>query len=249
VTDYQYIDRPCLPCTIGLPAECDNPEFLATDDGVEWIIPCARRFDLIDASAPTLRGSAGRPMLDPSEVQDPTSTGRKRATAIHPIIDGMRCEWAGLRHAGGGVVPIVGCRGNVLHAAKEEFNGETWPGALHHGPDKNTLNNTPGLNLHGICQSCHNRWHSVNDPYYEKPRPPAGQVWLPVETYYLHDPNTAASADEQAMSEAWWKIESKAERGDYPVVPPESMRAILPMSEELGTLPHNPFHNEKGFVL
>ena len=30
----------------------------------------------------------------------------------------MLCEWAGLRYAGGGVVPIVGCAGNVIVESK-----------------------------------------------------------------------------------------------------------------------------------
>jgi hypothetical protein len=241
----EYLDRPCVPCTLGRFDECEHPEEL--EDG--WIIPCVRVFALvtIDSTVAATRG-VGRPLSDPDDIKDVTSTGRKRAAAMHPILDGMRCEWAGLRFAGGGVHPIVGCRDHVLHQAKEAFNGSTWPGALHHGPDKNVLNNAVGYNLHAICQSCHNRWHALNDEFYESPRPAAGQVWTPEQGYYLHDPSTAARDGDYIMSEDWWSIENKAERGDYPVVPPTDTRIILPMSEVLGTLPHNPFHNEGGLT-
>ena len=41
-----------------------------------------------------------------SEYSDPVSTGRKRAKEMYPIHAGMVCEWAGLKLAGGGVIPI-----------------------------------------------------------------------------------------------------------------------------------------------
>jgi hypothetical protein len=85
-------------------------------------------------------------------VTDPGSTGRKRAVKIKPIEPGDKCEWAGLAKAGGGIIPIIGCGGN---------DAET----VHHGPDKNTLNNSEE-NLHAICWVCHNRWHGINDPLY-----------------------------------------------------------------------------------
>jgi hypothetical protein len=32
----------------------------------------------------------------------------------------------------------------------------------HHGPDKNTMNNSDG-NVHRICAVHHNNWHAQND--------------------------------------------------------------------------------------
>jgi hypothetical protein len=96
------------------------------------------------------------------DLTDPQSTGRKRAKEMYPIPQGQTCEWAGLAKAGGGVVPIVGCIG---YAASD----------IHHGPDKNTLNNakaSKGIgmleNVHWVCSNCHNTWHAENDPYYPK---------------------------------------------------------------------------------
>jgi len=49
----------------------------------------------------------GRPMSEPSDIRDVTSTGRKRAAMMYPIFKDMVCEWAGLAKAGGGVEPII----------------------------------------------------------------------------------------------------------------------------------------------
>ncbi len=122
-----------------------------------------------------------------SEYKDPVSTGRKRAAEMYPITPGMTCEWAGLKFAGGGVKPIVGCIGRPASDR-------------HHGPDKNTMNNAPD-NLHRICDFCHNTWHAVNDPFYgerpehTKPFIPVGQEWS------KHDPNTKATMDELLLAE------------------------------------------------
>lgn len=108
----------------------------------------------------------GRPWKEDSEIIDPRSTMRKRAQKIlkeeRGIEIGSPCEWRGLANAGGGRHPIVGCRDGVVRH-------------IHHGPDKNWFNNSPG-NLHGICHTCHNRWHARNDPCYfpsigHSPRP------------------------------------------------------------------------------
>lgn len=108
---------------------------------------------------------AGGQVKDGANMKDVESTGRKRAAAIAVIEPGMVCEWAYLKAAGGGVKPLIGCTGN--------------PAAdVHHGPDKSTLNNELGVNLHRICKHCHHRWHSVNDPYYIKPRPAEGAAWI-----------------------------------------------------------------------
>lgn len=119
---------------------------------------------------------------DLSDYKDPISTGRKRAAEMYPISPGMVCEWANLKKAGGGVVPIVGCVGRPASDR-------------HHGPDKNTMNNAPG-NLHRICDHCHNTWHALNDPHYGD-RPPHTEPFLPKEMeWFEHDPDTRATMDE-----------------------------------------------------
>lgn len=83
------------------------------------------------------------------DVTDPKSTGRKRAAQLYPINREDACEWRGLKRVGGGTNPIIGClQGKQTHR--------------HHGPDKNTLNNSE-RNVHRICNDCHNRWHNAND--------------------------------------------------------------------------------------
>jgi hypothetical protein len=118
---------------------------------------------------PKKRGNSGyiHPEAWPDEsdigtLKEPQSTGRKRVKRMLPIPQGTVCEWAGLARAGGGVKPIVGCVG---YPAQD----------IHHGPDKNTLNNakqSQGIgtleNVHWICSFCHNTWHAANDPYYPR---------------------------------------------------------------------------------
>lgn len=117
-----------------------------------------------------------------SEYSDPVSTGRKRAKEMYPINAGMVCEWAGLKFAGGGVVPIVGCVGRPASDR-------------HHGPDKNTMNNAPG-NLHRICDHCHNTWHALNDPHYGE-RPEHTKPFIPLSGMFAkHDPTTRATTAE-----------------------------------------------------
>lgn len=127
---------------------------------------------------------------DIDQYKDPISTGRKRAAQMYPIEPGMVCEWANLKHAGGGVVPIVGCLGRPASDR-------------HHGPDKNTMNNAPG-NLHRICDYCHNTWHALNDPHYG-PRPEQTLPFLPkgeVGVDWLdHDSETKATHDEILAAE------------------------------------------------
>jgi hypothetical protein len=118
------------------------------------------------------------------EVTDPKSTGRKRAAVLYPIEPGTPCEWKGLKFAGGGVFPIIGC---VL--------GTTV--ARHHGPDKNTLNNSEG-NVHRICADCHNRWHTLNDPLYANN--------FNTETWKGHDSKTKATSEELALNEMRWNM-------------------------------------------
>lgn len=97
------------------------------------------------------RGNLGYKSDD--EVRDPKSTGRKRAAVLFPLKPESACEWEGLTNCGGGQFPIIGC-----YEGKQEHR--------HHGPDKDTLNNSAG-NVHRICDDCHNLWHSQNDPSYD----------------------------------------------------------------------------------
>jgi hypothetical protein len=114
-----------------------------------------------------------------STLKDQQSTGRKRAAIAYPLDKEAPCEWKGLRSAGGGHFPIVGCTNGAQQAR-------------HHGPDKNTLNNDEG-NVHRICHRCHNRWHTKNDSEYE-PGNPGG----------YHDKITMASTEEVLASEVYW---------------------------------------------
>lgn len=107
----------------------------------------------------------GRPQLDDKDVKDPRSTMRKRAQKVlkqvRNVEIGGPCEWRGLVNCGGGNHPIEGCTdGTVAH--------------IHHGPDKDWYKNTP-TNLHGLCHTCHNRWHAANDNDYD-PRIPHNPV-------------------------------------------------------------------------
>ncbi|QRI45106.1 hypothetical protein QEH45_gp52 [Microbacterium phage Shocker] len=241
----EFQTKLCPACAAGIPEECQNPDTVVGHP--EWIIPCIAAFTSIEASDKP-KGQAGRPLLDPDQVTDVKSTGRKRAAMVMPFLEGRVCDWAGLKHAGGGVIPILGCQGNTITEAKKTEDarekGYDEVGHRHHGPDKNVLNNTPGLNLHGICTVCHTRWHAINDPFYDpKGRPAnASTPFLPVEVYYLHDPQTAFTDEEWELAEQWWELPVK-DRGDYPFVPPETARKALPMPAEPATLimEENPF--------
>lgn len=234
------ITHMCSACAAGLPEECENP----SNRPGGWIIPCLTQFKLILAEPRNGGGSGkGRPVLAPDEVTDPTSTGRKRAVMLAPILEGMRCEWAGLKHAGGGVVPIVGCDGHQLIDRKGgDVDRDLYQGDLHHGPDKNTLNNAVGTNLHRICANCHHRWHAANDAFYDAAgRPGPKFPFLPVEAYWSHDPSTRATDEEVATAEAWWSL-PKPKRGAFPFQPDPSTK-LLPIELASATLNQgeNPF--------
>lgn len=210
----------CYPCAQGLYAECLDP--LETPDGL--IVPCAVRYGSQERRGQDKRGGE---VLAPHEVGDVLSTGRKRAAMLAVILDGSLCEWAGLKHAGGGVVPIVGCARNQIADSKSGNPDKGYlPGARHHGPDKTTLNNATGTNLHRICAVCHNRWHALNDPFYTTPRPEPHLPWNPNQEYYLHDPLVEATTEEQELTEEWWAKPVK-DRPPYPIVP-EHLRKIAP---------------------
>lgn len=142
----------CISCGRGLCDECHDLEAACCLD--DLIIP-----------AP-VSSKVGRPQLPDHEVKDPRATMRKRAQKVLKEARGVEvgsiCEWRNLANCGGGRHPIVGCRNGVVSH-------------VHHGPDKDWFHNTPD-NLHGICHSCHNRWHARNDPCYDptikhNPRP------------------------------------------------------------------------------
>lgn len=129
----------------------------------------ARALAAAAGTGETARGDSGyiHPEAWPSKddigtLKDPQSTGRKRVDRMYRIPPGLMCEWAMLASAGGGIAPIVGCVG---YPAQD----------LHHGPDKNTLNNAKASmgigvdeNVHRICSHCHNAWHGANDQYYPR---------------------------------------------------------------------------------
>lgn len=147
-------------------------------------IPAGDRADTRRTAPAPTRGNSGYihpdawgSTKDIGTLVDPESTGRKRMAKLYPIAVGQVCEWAGRANAGGEYMPvgIVGC---VNNPATD----------LHHGPDKNTLNNEKASrgvgeneNIHVICSDCHNSTHAANDEFY----PPYDRVadqerpWLP----------------------------------------------------------------------
>lgn len=190
------IAEACWPCVVSLHEECYDLS-IVEDDNIDgsWVQCCCFKHKGDDAED-WVRG-VGRPVSEPSDITDVLSTGRKRAAMLYPIYDGMVCEWAGLRFAGGGVEPIIGCQGNVLEANKGPNKGDR-----HHGPDKNVINNGPD-NVHRICSKCHNRWHARNNKYYGD-RPAVDQPYIPTEEYQKHDSITLATEEELAENEAFW---------------------------------------------
>jgi hypothetical protein len=148
------------------------------------------------------KSRAGRPIIDDgADMRNPVSAGRRRANKIAKIPPGYVCEWALLEFAGGGVVPIVGCAGNTASD-------------LHHGPDKSTLNNEVGINLHRICDTCHNRWHELNDGFYGD-RPADNMNYLPTDREVEpHDRITRADTGTVFASDKWWG-QPKSDRVEY----------------------------------
>lgn len=156
---------------------------------------------------------------------DVESTGRKRVTSMYPLSGGQVCDWANLKNCGGGPKPIIGCMGNPASD-------------LHHGPDKNTLNNEKGSrgvgaaeNVHAICSFCHTNWHAKNDAYYPPYDRNADQArpWLPVytEPWGGHSPEIASF--EELTAEAKRRDEQARNsdkdtrgRNSQPRVPPNT---------------------------
>lgn len=196
----------CLGCRVGFHQECNDPQPHTTNicgplaEFDEWFYTCCcwgsdGSTELISTAMPEKAEILGG-YKENAAIIDKISTGRKRAAALYPITDGMACEWAGLKFAGGGSKPLIGCAGNLIYAAKGK-------GHLHHGPDKSTLNNTPG-NIHRICPSCHNRWHALNDPTYGE-RPIDGSAFIPLSGEVLkHDGQSLATALERFTAEVYW---------------------------------------------
>jgi hypothetical protein len=150
---------------------------------------------------PVVKNPVGRPRLPPEELKNALRAGRYRAARlVGPIPPGTICQWKGLKFAGGGIRPIIGCVGRPA-------------GARHHGPDKSTNDNEVGTNLHLICHQCHNRWHARNDEFYGE-RPADGSAYVPRDDAgknHFHDPNSTATTAEQAEWELYWQT-PKAKR-------------------------------------
>lgn len=196
-------EDPCFACRTGFHHECDNlwheDEKCCCGGEVQFSPTGEVRYAAEGVSVTAGDGEefdkgyiqdGYKSQKDISEYKDPVSTGRKRAAEMYPIATGMVCEWAGLRNAGGGVVPIIGCLGRPASDR-------------HHGPDKNTMNNAPG-NMHRICDYCHNTWHALNDPHYgerpehTKPFIPKGELGV---DWFEHDAVTQATQDEILAAE------------------------------------------------
>lgn len=159
--------------------------------------------------SPNKYANGKSPFKDDDDASgDRVSRGRKRAANLYPISEGMECEWSGLARAGGGVIPIIGCQGNILTASKvHEPGSNVYPGHIHHGPDKDTINNGPD-NISRVCSTCHNRWHALNNPYYAKERPEVGE-YVPLTEYYPLDKNTKATEQQFQWNELYWKMPAK----------------------------------------
>jgi len=221
------LDSVCQSCRHGFHDECDEFWVRVNEEAnnFEWVsCCCGGNYDLHAQLRKESKGSAdsnyvGTPVVEEietyindyigvkslDEYADPLSSGRKMAAKTAPIAPGMICEWAWLAQAGGGVVPILGCPGRPASDR-------------HHGPDKNTLNNELGVNLHRICDWCHNQWHAKNDEAYG-PRPTnedgsvdASVPFIPDGDYVEHDPTTRAK-DEEIYAEDGLRREEARKHG------------------------------------
>lgn len=196
LTPMSYEDGVCWSCVVGFHGECYFPTDI--EDRPD-LIRCCCNGERKDVDTEKSKNPVGRPPSDPADMKDPVSAGRHRAKEMYEIFTGMTCEWAGLKHAGGGVFPIVGCAGNKIVETRklsDEHRALGYErGDRHHGPDKNTLNNSP-FNVHRVCSPCHNYWHALNNDTYEGTRPPGDQQWLPVGDVKQHDPSTLATDEE-----------------------------------------------------
>ena len=160
----------CVAHLLGLTHECREPEECNNENSDSSFVEPVTGGDSSgsDDSSPNSMGdsdnnsvgdwdsvddqSTPRTYKDDSALKDQQSTGRKRAARWFPLDEMAPCEWQMKKNCGGGKKPITGCVANLQQAR-------------HHGPDKNTLNNEKG-NVHRICHTCHNRWHTLNDEGY-----------------------------------------------------------------------------------
>lgn len=145
---------------------------------------------------------------DIGHLSDPESTGRKRQARMYPISVGQVCEWAGKKNVGRMPRNIIGCHNNPATD-------------LHHGPDKNTLNNEKASwgigtqeNTHIICSECHNSIHAANDELYpaydrvEQQRAP----WLPIAEVW-DDPEPVPASFDELMTEEKRRFDDRKRRG------------------------------------
>lgn len=167
----------CTSHLLGLTWECRTPEDCDGSDQLDLSTSLLGGGDFHDSQEG--EEVEHRTYKDDSALKDQQSTGRKRAARMYPLDETVSCEWAGKKNCGGGKFPIVGCLGNLQQAR-------------HHGPDKNTLNNEGG-NVHRICHSCHNRWHTLNDEGYD---------WTAIQP--RHEPFEATILD-ISENEDWWQ--------------------------------------------
>jgi len=221
----------CISCRQGFHDECDD-FWQAANSRAEWIdCCCSGEFNINEFYAEEKRNKTkeslkGEDYVDdwneeaidtyipgfsgtkhPSDYVDPLSSGRKKAARVAPIKAGDVCEWAWLQNAGGGVVPIIGCPGRPASDR-------------HHGPDKNTLNNELIINLHRVCDWCHNQWHAKNDPHYG-PRPTnedgsfnASVPFTPEGAFAPHDPITRAKDEDVYREDAIRREEARRHGAD-----------------------------------
>ena len=173
------------------------PTSLSELKNVEAPCPPDNEVDKGREGSVTVNGEELKRRKPVEELRNPKATGRKEARKVKDLDTEAICEWAGLRWAGGGTVPVVGCQGNKVSS-------------IHHGPDKNTLNNSME-NLHAICSQCHSRWHGLNDRFYPADVP--GKTWLPTEgTVYKHDPHTKADAQAIVKSALYFSTSKNTRR-------------------------------------
>jgi hypothetical protein len=155
---------------------------------------------------------AWRSAANIGELTDPKSTGRKRQARMYPIQKGQACEWAGKLIRLADLPEVVGC---INSPATD----------LHHGPDKNTLNNEKVTwwegpigtheNTHLICSDCHNSLHAKHDafyPEYDRVKQQA-QPWMPSHVDYGFQYELVAAPLEQLMAEEARRAADRERRG------------------------------------
>src|SRR5687767_4378746 len=103
----------CINCSDGLCWECTN----LSNGACCCNGPSASIAEEIEDAEEETRDSR-RPTTYKREgtLKDQQSTGRKRAARLYPLNPDASCEWRGLKNAGGGQFPIVGCNSGVQQA-------------------------------------------------------------------------------------------------------------------------------------